>query len=314
MKLRSLANSAALLLTLLPCGCMRTPAGTVSEEFSFGGRSRSYLIHVPEGIDAAETVPLVLVLHGFGENAAAAVRTTGFTSLADREGFIVAFPNAVRRTWQSYDSADAALYLRGVDDVAFIAAVVDRIKQEYTIDPQRTYAAGFSNGGFMVQKIACERSDLFAGIAVVSASLTEKVAEACTPSSPVSVVMIAGTDDPIIPYNGGSVQMGPRRSSVLLSMGAVAERWAGVDACGNEPVATTLPDTDPNDGTRVSRLEYISCAGTSSVVLYSIAGGGHAWPGSPAPYPRWIVGKTSKDINGPETVWEFFKAHPKPAS
>ncbi|MDX9972807.1 MAG: PHB depolymerase family esterase [FCB group bacterium] len=313
MKSRLPACCTVLLVTLLLCGCPHAPSDTESQEFSFGGRDRSYLIHVPEAVDGGQGVPLVLVLHGFAETAAAAARTTDFASLADREGFIVAFPNAVRRTWHYHSEASTPGYLRNVDDVAFLAALIERIKSQHPVDPRRIYIAGFSNGGFMAQRFACERADLVAAVAAVGASMAQDNAEACAPANPIPVVLVAGLEDPIIPWAGGDVQMGPGRRVSLLSIEATARKWAAVNGCSAEPTVVELPNVDPNDGTRVERREFGACTGTSSVVLYAVEGGGHAWPGSPHPYPEWIVGRTSKDINGPQTVWDFFEVHSKPA-
>jgi len=295
------------------CSCPLPLSGVTLETIRVDGRSRTYFLHVPQSYDGSEPVPVVLVLHGFLESGAGTARNTRFAELADREGFIVAFPNAVRRAWRYQgDGERAPTFLRQVDDVAFVEAVLDRLQADYRVDTGRVYAAGFSAGGFMVQRLACAIPERLAAVAPVSATLTEASAESCTPGAPVPVVLLAGTEDPIVPYEGGPVRMGPGRETRFLSVEDTAAFWAERNGCESPPAVTPLPDTDPEDGTSVERLEYGGCAAGANVVLYRIRGGGHSWPGGHARYPEWITGRTSRDIDGPQEIWAFFAAHPKP--
>lgn len=296
--------------------CPLPLSGVTLESIPLDGRPRTYLLHVPQGYDGATAVPLVLVLHGFLETGFAAARITRFAELADRgEGFIAVFPNALRRAWRYQATGeDTPGFLRQIDDVAFVDALLDRLQADYNVDPNRIYAAGFSAGGFMAQRLACAIPERIAAVAAVSASLTEDSAEACAPAVPVPVVMLAGTADPIVPYEGGPVRMGPGRETRFLSMEETAAFWAERNGCASPPEVTPLPDTDPGDGTTVDRLDYGGCAAGAGVTLYRIEGGGHAWPGGRAWYPERITGRTSRDFDGPEAVWAFFEAHPKPVS
>ncbi|HUJ70694.1 MAG TPA: PHB depolymerase family esterase, partial [Verrucomicrobiae bacterium] len=170
-----------------------------------GGRDRVYSLHLPPAYDGKHLLPLVIVLHGGGGNAEGAIRMTGFNQKADKEGFVVVYPNGSGRlktrllTWNSGNCCGYALD-SGVDDVGFIRALIDELKKTRAVDPQRVYATGISNGGMMTYRLACELSDKIAAIAPVAGALN---LENCQPTRPVSVIIFHGTADEHVLYNGG---------------------------------------------------------------------------------------------------------------
>ncbi len=134
-----------------------------------------------------------------------------------------------------------------------------------------------------------------------------------TSKQPISIIAFHGTDDPLVPFNGGTVRGGSAGGvgGEVLSATDTAARWARFDGCADRPEVIDLPDVDPGDGTRVQRETYGTCQGGSAVVLYTIAGGGHTWPGGLQYLPAALIGKTSRDIDATQLIWEFFTQHPR---
>ncbi len=271
-----------------------------------GGRTRTYHLHVPPQYDMTTPLPLVLVLHGGGGNATSAERETGMTTEADRAGFLVVYPDGTGPradrllTWNAYACCGDA-ERQNVDDVGFLRALVGQLQGDYPVDAKRIYATGLSNGGMMSYRLACEAADLFAAVAPVSASLDT---DACAPSQPVSILHIHGTDDGNVPYNGGrgtKVFPGTASAREDRPVAYAIATWGRLDECDPTPVHA--------EQGKVSRDDYLNGAGGTEVVLYTIRGGGHAWPGGPrlsrlldAPYP---------DFDATGTIGSFFATHAK---
>jgi polyhydroxybutyrate depolymerase len=205
------------LLLLLFCmalaACSRAAAGNSSapgasdaaKMLTFDGMQRTYQVHLPPSYTGQKSVPLVLALHGSGGDGPGMAKLTHFNTVADQGGFIVVYPDGLNRHW-SYDKA-----LGGVDDVGFLAALVQQLEKDYKIDQKRVFVTGISNGGGMVEVLACERADLFAAFGDVAATFGTTAARLCHPARPVPYLMIHGTGDPLVPYNGGD-HKGPRCS------------------------------------------------------------------------------------------------------
>jgi polyhydroxybutyrate depolymerase len=279
------------------------PQGGIDGALVFGGRRRTYHIHVPPSYDGTRAVPLVVALHGRGGRGAGMMALTHFDRVADHEGFIVVFPDGYRRSWadgRGSTPADRA----GLDDVAFIARLIDTLSVTYRIDPGRVFATGMSNGGFMTQRLGCDLAQRITAIAPVAAGLPARRQGQCSPARAIAVLEIQGTDDPLVPYGGGPVR-GPADG---LTLGAVASAafWARADGCAPTPSAAELPDVRPDDGTRVRRTAYAGCRDGSRVVLLAVAGGGHTWPGGLRYASEGLVGRTSRDVDATQVIWSFF--------
>lgn len=296
----------ALLGSILACG--RTapatptppPAGDMTRTLTYDGRERSYILHTPSDYDGTSPIPVVLVFHGGGGNAAGAVAQTGFNDLADQNSFLAVYPNGTGRlddkllTWNGGTCCGYA-QRQGVDDVGFTRAVVADLQTIAVVDTQRIYATGLSNGGIMAYRLACEASDLIAAIGPVAG--TQNVTP-CVPQAPVSVIHFHGTDDTHLPYDGG---YGPD-SLVDVDFVSVADSidfWVNFNGCDPAPQTDSFAD-----------VRHESEGGTA-VDLYTIIGGKHAWPGSPG--PGWPGGdEPTTTISASQIIWEFFAAHPKP--
>ena len=277
-----------------------------ADSIQVGNLQRTYDLHLPTAYDGSKPTPLVLALHGGGGAGTGMIALTGLNGGADRNDFIVAYPDGIDHHWN-----DGRVVNPDVDDVAFISALIDHLAATLNVDRKRVYATGMSNGGIFSNRLGCELSGQLAAIAPVAGTLSVNDAARCAPKQPVSVIAFHGTDDPLVPFNGGTVRgenIGGIGGEVLAAPDTAA-RWAKFDGCTGSPTVADLPDVDPGDGTRVQRETYGTCQGGSAVVLYIITGGGHAWPGGLPYMPALVIGKTSRDINASQLIWEFFAAH-----
>ncbi len=312
MDKRSTLFLTAIVL-LLNSGWSEGIAGDSSGSILYGGLERTYRIHIPSGHDRTKPAPLVLLFHGGGGTGQGMENLTlgGFNRLADREGFIVVYPDGIEKHWndgrglQNYRA-----HRENIDDVGFISALIDDLKERWNIDLTRIYAAGISNGGQFSQRLACEHSHRISAIGVVATQLPEHFFSTCAPKRPVSVLMMPGTEDPLVPWEGGEIGFRRgRKFRRVLSVHESLRFWAKQNQCPGSPLITYEPDRDPNDGTRVRREAYVPCGHETEVVLYAVEGGGHTWPGGDQYLPARIIGKTSRDIDANEVIWDFFKRH-----
>jgi polyhydroxybutyrate depolymerase len=267
-----------------------------------GGVTRNYLLHVPEDLPSGKLVPLVLVFHGGGGRDWTMPGFTRFDGLADQEGFVVAYPDSLNRHWNDTRGESNA------DDIGFTRALIDDVARSHSIDSHRVYATGISNGGFLSNRLACELADKIAAIASVAATMPKPLVAVCKPSRPISILYIHGTDDPLVPINGGKVGLRHGRSrGENISLDDSVKFWREQDRITSEAVAKNLPDLVA-DGTHVRREIWSGGANDTEIVVYTIGGGGHTWPGGPQYLPKLIVGKASQNLNATRTIWEFFQA------
>lgn len=266
------------------------------------GQDRAYLLYLPTTWRPGRPAPLVLVFHGGGGRGRGIAPHTGFSRLAEREGFVVVYPDGLNRRWN-----DGRGYAATHDDVGFVRALLDTLRRELSVDPRRIYATGISNGAMFSYRLACDLPGVFAAVAAVAGAMPTDLAPACDHTEPVSVLALQGTADPLMPYAGGGVAR--RRGRVLSATRSIAF-WATVSGCAAAPVTTLEPDRAPDDGTRVHRTVYGGCRDGRSVELYTIEGGGHTWPGGPAAGRR--VGRVSRELDATALIWGFFVQHPKP--
>ncbi|HVO79359.1 MAG TPA: PHB depolymerase family esterase [Terriglobales bacterium] len=266
------------------------------------GTTRTYLLHVPASLNQAKPAPLVLVFHGGGGHARNMPRFTKFDRLADEQGFIVAYPEGLNKHWSDSRGLSPA------DDVGFVRALIAELERSQNVDPKRVYATGISNGGFFSQRLACDLADKVAAAASVAATMPEPLVPMCKPARPVSVMFMQGTEDPLVHIDGGKVARTHGRS---VSLAAAASFWRNRDHTSSTPVSADLPDT-AHDGTRVHRDVYGGGKDGTEVVVYTIEGGGHTWPGGMQYLPVFLVGKASKNLDATRTIWEFFARHSLP--
>lgn len=273
------------------------------------GVSRSYRVHVPSGYQATVAAPLLLAFHGAGSTGKDMADLTSLDKVADRAGFLVVYPESVDDHWHlNVETGNAAAL---VDDLGFVRALLARLESDYAVDRQRIYATGFSNGAFFSQRLACAMSAELAAVASVSGQMSKALSKVCKPTRPISILLMHGTDDPIVPYDGGNLE--GSHSGGLLSVDATAAFWEHANACPAGGATVKLPDASPADGTHVRRESHAGCAAGTEVALYTIKHGGHAWPDGPQFDQIFIIGKVSRALDASAVIWEFLARHPLPA-
>ena len=288
-----------------------TATGTYDESIMHSGLERTYRIHIPPSFDKTRAMPLIIALHGGGGTGKKMEELThsGFNELSDKEGFIVVYPDGVERHWN--DGRKEVRYRahrQEIDDVGFISTLIDKLVKELNVDKKRVYATGMSNGAMMSHRLACELCDKIAAIAPVTGSLPEALSDA-KPSRAVSVLIINGTKDPLMPWKGGYAHLGRLKVGKVLSTHDTVKFWIANNKCQSKPTVTLKPDKDPKDGTRVSCEVYSGGKNRTEVTLYTVQDGGHTWPNGFQYLPKLIIGRTSRDINANEVIWDFFKKH-----
>ena len=279
-------------------------AGSEPQTMEFGGRSRGYLLHLPPQYKGIEPLALVVVLHGGGGDAWSAEEMTGFSKLADEEGFIVVYPNGTGMfdnkllTWNVGNCCGYAMD-NDIDDADFIMALVGSLEARFTIDPARIFVTGMSNGGMLAYRLACLFSDKIAAIAPVAGAMNDDM---CMPVSPVSVIAFHGTADRYVLYKGGEPPIQwDARVRKDKSVAEAMDFWIKRDGCGTTPFHTE------NHSMAIDTWD--EGLGGAEVVLTTIKGGGHAWPGG-KPW-RYRADEPTTDVNATKAIWEFFKKHPK---
>ncbi|HEU5358740.1 MAG TPA: PHB depolymerase family esterase [Gemmatimonadales bacterium] len=257
------------------------------------GVERRYLLFVPPTYDPSRPTPLVISLHGAAAWPAQQMHLTHWNDVAAEHGFIVVYPAARGRIWRvQHPGSDPTA------DVRFIGDLIDTLERTYHIDSHRIYANGFSLGGAMAFALGCRLSGRLAAVGTASA------AEAlpwswCTDDRPMPFINFHGTAD-LVPYAGGP-SPDPFNPVTFPAVRQWTAQWAGRNRCRGQGDSTLAPD--------VVATAYRDCADDASVVLYTVRGGGHAWPGGKA-LPRWPFGRTTTSIDATRIMWAFFQAHP----
>ena len=261
------------------------------------GHKRDYILYVPSSYDRRAPMPLVISLHGAMNWPSFQMNLSRWNRVADEHGFIVVYPageGGGPRIWQMRGSRSPSR----MPDVVFISDLIDTLAASYNIDPARIYANGLSNGGGMSFVLSCTLSNRIAAIGAVAAAETLPW-DWCTDTRPVPMIAFHGTADRFTPYDGANVWLAPQP---FPSIPEWTSNWARRNRCAATPVESAV-------AADVTRRAYTDCADNASVVLYTIKGGGHTWPGG-TQLPEWLVGHTSRSIDATRLMWAFFREHP----
>lgn len=258
------------------------------------GITRNYIVYVPSAYQPGDSWPLVFVLHGFTQTASAIMGVSGFNAVADTGEFIVAYPNGVGNAWNTNSGLTGG---STADDIGFIAALTDTLYVLYNIDTNQVYSCGFSAGGYMSHRLACESPRCYAAVASVAGTMSVNAFNACAPSRDISVMQIHGTSDAIVSYNG-SAQGGK-------SVADVIGLWLGNNGCATSPQTQLLPDVNTQDNSTVEKSVYAPCSNGTEVNLYKVIGGGHQWPGTTSTFGG--LGAINRDISASAEIWNFFR-------
>jgi polyhydroxybutyrate depolymerase len=290
------------------CDNGAVPAVSGRGTLTVSSGERSYVLHVPSGGSGPR--PLVLAMHGYTLNATEHERTTGLSELADREGFVVVYPEGigVPTSWNagiccSYDD-------KSRDDLAFLAELIDHLGESTCLDQGRVYATGFSNGGMLTYRMACEMSDRIAAVASVAGSMVLPE-DQCQPVRPVPLMHTHGTADPIVPFDGGSgpAWLTPAGETPATFPSAADEvaLFAALNGCSSD-TESVFSERD------TECIRHSNCTDNAAVMLCTVDGGGHAWPGGADPglLLSLIMGQQSQTLPTSQVMWDFLKEHHLP--
>jgi polyhydroxybutyrate depolymerase len=297
--MKQLLRGSGIAITLA-IACCAEPA--LSDSIGVNGVTRAFLAQLPD----TKPAPLVIVLHGNTQTGAGVAERTSWPAVAKRERFGVVFPDGLNRAWADFRAnANRASHAppKGTDDIGFIVSLIEKFIADGSADPKHIYLTGVSNGGAMTMTMICARADLFAAAASVIMNLTDESAGACHPSRAVPMLMMNGTADPLIPYQGGR---GTSRFAAagFWSTAKTLDFWRRTNACETrDAAAVELDDRDQADKTTVTRISS-RCPQGRDVVPGSFAD---------ARFPRMVdafLGPQNHDIDGAETIWAFFRQFP----
>jgi polyhydroxybutyrate depolymerase len=270
--------------------------------FSHDGRERSAVVQVPaEGGPR----PLALMLHGGGGSGRRFAEVTRFGPVAEREGLVAVYPDAVEGTWNDGRSGvNHVSHRDDVDDLGFLMACVERAADMAEVDRRRVCVAGASNGGMMAFRLLHHHAEAFAAAAVAMATLPASCTDWPKPAAPVPMMLIFGTEDPIMPIDGGTVMVQRQELGEVRSLADTVAWWAGVNGCDPTPEERTLLE---EDGMRLVERRYGSAE--DALRLYLVEGGGHTWPGGQQYLAEWVIGKTLQGWSASDAAAAFFLGH-----
>lgn len=302
-----------VLLVLLWVGCTTNvtadtrSSGDYKRTLVVTALKRTYRVHLPSSYDHSDRLPVVIALHGGGGNGKKMAKLSGLSRQADESGFIVVYPNAIGRNWNDGRGVEKyRSHREDIDDVGFISTLIDALTVEFNIDRARVYVTGASNGALMANRLACEIADRIAAIAPVIGAMPANIVSNCKPVLPMPVLMINGTEDALVPWSGGYVTFGRKTYGRILSVPESVSFWVRHNGCERRSRTLEHPDVDANDKTRVYSERYEHCRNGASVLLYRIEGGGHTWPQGHKYLPRFLIGRTSQDLDANHVIWDFF--------
>lgn len=274
-------------------------AKLLAQVLPFGGVTRHYLLYVPDRLAGHPGPrPLVVVLHGGGGTDAEVRRSTRerFDRLADRAGFLVLYPDAIGRIWDTGEGEVSSALRPRRDDLGFLKAAIAATRAAYPVDPGRVFATGISRGAHASYMLGCEAPGLIRAIAPVAMTLPEGLKAACARGMPLGFLLIEGTADPIVPYGGGRVSVLGRQRDRVISAEATLDLFRSRNGCRAAASVTPVGAVD--------RMSWARC--TVPTQFDRVNGGGHSWPSGRQVLPRAIVGTTNRDISAPDEIWAFF--------
>lgn len=317
---KALVRRACLLPLLILLGC---PSGTPGKGavgaaelksfvFKYEGMVRDVGVFDSRERSTSGLRPLVIVLHGgLGDDDDTVTLSFGkLNELAVEDGFLVVYPQGVGGHWNDGRDVQAFVAQRErVNDVGFLGALIDELIEKRSVDPGAVFIIGVSDGAMMAHRFACERTNEIRAFTAVIGAMPYRVARRRSRcgKEPLSVLMINGTEDPIVPPDGGVVEFDGQKLGKVLSTQRTFAFWKRQGACASEEVSL-IPDFVPQDGTRIRRTKATGCREAVKVELFEVQGAGHTWPSGWQYLPESLIGRTSRDIDASIAAWRFFQS------
>jgi polyhydroxybutyrate depolymerase len=267
--------------------------GQTTTSLEHDGLTRGFSYYIPTSWNSEQEMPLLIVMHGLTQTGAGLMGITNFNDVAESNNFIVCYPNGENNSW----NANMNVSFSQADDIGFIETLSEFFIDSFNIDPLRKYLCGFSTGGFMAHKLACESTHCFAGIATVSGNMSDTTYNNCAPLYSTSVLHIHGTNDPVVSYNGSP--------TTGYAVDSIMEKWRGFINCDSPPVFSSMPNPNAFDLSYPERYTYSNWADGKELELIKVIGGGHQWPGIAT-----LIGGTgtiNMDFYSPQEIWDFLE-------
>jgi len=277
---------------------------------------RSYFLHVPEGLE--ENAPLVVVIHGYTGSAKVIMEYSKMNDLADENGFVVFYPQGtIDRRENAFFNVGYSFHEDStVNDVAYIRSLVKQLQSTYSIDPEKTFATGMSNGGDMSFLLACTSSDIFRAVAPIAGVMMKETLESCDPLKPIPIFEIHGTEDQISLFDGDMKDEGGW--GPYYDLPSTIAFWVEKHQL-TDLESTNLPDADKDDGSVITFERYFSRDNVNEVWFYRVEGGAHTWPGSKIEVSWWknplawyylnYQMSGNNDIDTSKEIWSFFSMY-----
>ncbi|WP_245270646.1 alpha/beta hydrolase family esterase [Beijerinckia mobilis] len=296
-----LIPSPSLALSLALSFALAGPGHAASGKITLnsGGLSRTAILVQHERLKKSRR-PVIIVLHGGSGNGARVRHQLGLEEILNSARPVMVYPDAIGGHWAITSPADAER------DEQFILDLIDRLVKDGIADRHRIFLIGVSSGGIVALRLACANHGQWAAVATLLTSLPTDLEQSCTPSAPVPLLMIAGTKDPFVPFQGGMANL-PDNKIELLPVATTLALFGKAAGCGDSHTATLLPNRDPNDGTRVTLEKFSGCK--VPVELLRVDGGGHTIPGhrGAAIGLGASRGPHNNDIDATKQIWDFFR-------
>tara|TARA_B100001287_G_scaffold9437_1_gene7290 strand:+ start:3267 stop:4493 length:1227 start_codon:yes stop_codon:yes gene_type:complete len=261
---------------------------TLNASITHDNLQRDYILYIPSSYNPANPVPLVFCFHGYGSSATVNFNYTNFKAIADTAGFILVHPQGTLLQGVTHWNVGGWTLASNIDDVGFTNALIDSISIDYSINPNKIYSTGMSNGGYMSFLLACNPESRFAAIASVTGSMTTQTYYGCNPERPTPILQIHGTADGTVPYYGNP--------SWTMSIDNVIQYWSSFNNCNPNPTISYIQNSNPFDGSTVEKIIYYGGQNGTSIEHFKVIGGGHDWPG--------VFG--NMDMNASNEIWNFF--------
>ena len=291
------------------------PSGTYRFTITVQGFERSYFVHVPPSYDSAKKWPVVVMFHGGGGTAKGAMRETGWDDKSNKEGFLAVFPEGTppdvsrpsrfrenSQTWNDGSRrSNVGAASREVPDINFVSAMLADLRVRFGVDERRIHITGFSNGASMTFRVARELSLVIAAAAPVAGA---DWLSGTNPERPVPILYLTGTDDPLNPVEGGEIHIGAKTFGTKASVREMIGNWVNMHSLRNDGQVVYHKDG-------ATGIAYGLQGEAAKVILYTIEGHGHYWPGGKSALPQRLAGKNTAKLKATDVIWEFFKRHAK---
>lgn len=284
MKSKIAILSLLVFLSIIEIGAQETIFKTIQH----GDLTREYIVYVPAGYDSSVAVPLMFNFHGYTGQAEGHMNNSNMKPVADAEGFILVYPQGALFFGNTHWNVGAWTLGSTTDDLGFTEAMIDELASTYTIDQDRIYSCGYSNGGYFSFELACQLSHRVAAIGSVGGKMSSQTFNACNPSHPMPIVTIHGTEDNIVTYYGPE----PAGSKTINQLNAY---WQNYNNTNSSPIVVNVPNVNTFDGSTVEYFSYQNGDNCTVVDHYKVIGGGHDWPG--------VWG--NRDIDASSVIWNF---------